>query len=172
MADFTFSLIYLLTWQLSTLKLQQRGQLINALFSHLRAFQAKLKLFEQQLGKKDLSLFPVMAHINCIEYTPNFVKCISELQNTFNECFHDFRLQEQNINFVTQPVEAEDAPAELQLELIDLQCNKFIKKFDDISIDEFYHKYVPSEKFTKLKKNAAQMISLFGSTYVCKQMLS
>ena len=113
---------------------------------------------------KNLSHFPAIAHMNCKEYAPNFEKCIlSELENTFNECFHDFQLIEQNINFVTQPffVEAEDAPAELQLELINLHCDKFIKKkFDEISLDKFYRKYVPSEKFLKLKKNAARMISL------------
>ena len=116
-----------------------------------------------------------MAHMNCIEYAPNFVKCIPELQKTFDERFYDFRLHEQNINFVTQPffVEAENAPAELQLELIDLRCNEFIKrKFDEILVDEFYRKYVPSEKFPKLKKNASRIISLFGSTYVCEHMFS
>ena len=49
------------------LKLQQREQLINALFSHVRTFHAKPKLFEQKLDKKDLSHFPLMAHMNCIE---------------------------------------------------------------------------------------------------------
>ena len=177
MSDFAF--LTDISSHLATLnlKLQQRGQLVNALFSHVRALQAKLKLFEQQLGKKDLSHFPIIAHMNCKEYAPNFVKCISELQNTFSEPFFDFRLQERNINFVTQPffVEAEDAPTEFQLELIDLQCDEFIKKkFGEISVDEFYRKYsyVHSEKFPKLKKNAARIIFLFGSTYVCEQMFS
>ena len=101
MSDFAF--LTDISSYLATLKLQQRGQLVNALFSHVRAFQAKLKLFEQQLGKKDLSHFPIMAHMNCKEYAPNFVKCISELQNTFSERFFSFRLQERNNNFVTQP---------------------------------------------------------------------
>ena len=174
MSDFAF--LTDISSHLATLnlKMQQRGQLVNALFSHVRAFQAKLKLFEQQLGKKDLSHFPIMAHMNCKEYAPNFVKCISELKNTFSERFFDFRLQERNINFVKQPffVEAEDTPTELQLELIDLQCDELIKKFGEISVDEFYRKYVHSEKFPKLKKNAARIISLFGSTYVCEQMFS
>ena len=81
----------------------------------------------------------------------------------------------RNINFVAQPffVEAENAPTELQLELIDLQCDEFIKKkFGEILVHEFYRKYVHSEKFPKLKKNAARIISLFGSTYVCEQMFS
>ena len=43
-----FSLIYFFP-NLATvnLKLQQRGQLIHVLFSYAKAFQAKLKLFEQ-----------------------------------------------------------------------------------------------------------------------------
>ena len=158
MSDFAFRTDISSHLATLNLKLQQRGQLVNALFSYVRSFQAKLKLFEQQLGKKDLSHFPIMAHMNCKEYAPNFVKCISELQNTFSEHCFDFRLQERNINFVTQPffVEAEDASTELQLELIDLQCDEFIKKkFGEISVDEFYRKYVHSEKFSKLKKNAA-----------------
>ena len=92
MSDFAFLTDIASHLATLNLKLQQRGQLVNALFSHVKAFQAKLKLFEQQLGKKDLSHFPIMAHMNCKEYAPNFVKCISELQNTFSERFFDFRL--------------------------------------------------------------------------------
>ena len=43
------------------------------------------------------------------------MKCISELQNSYNKRFYDFRLQDQNIIFVTQSfsVEAKNAPTEL-----------------------------------------------------------
>ena len=59
--------------------------------------------------------------MNCKEYAPNFVKCIAELQNTFNEHFHEFRLQEQNTIFFRRSLSADAAhvPAELQRELID-----------------------------------------------------
>ena len=64
-----------------------------------------------------------MAHKNCNKFAPNFVKCIAELQNTFNKRFHDFGLQEQNIIFCSvfyeRTVDAEYAPTELQTELID-----------------------------------------------------
>ena len=51
----------------------------------------------------------------------NFVNCIAELQNTFNERFYNFCLLEQNIIFITQPfsVDTEDAPTEFQMEEID-----------------------------------------------------
>ena len=61
-----------------------------------------------------------MAHVNCKEYAPNFVKCIAELQNTFNKRVHDFRMQEQNIIFLQSfSFDAEDAPTELEMKLID-----------------------------------------------------
>ena len=71
-ADFAF--LNDMSFHLATvnLKLQQRGQLINTLFNHVKAFQAKLKLFVQQLGSKNLSHFPVMADMICAEYAPNF----------------------------------------------------------------------------------------------------
>ena len=49
--------------------------------------------------------------------------------------------------FVTQPfsVEAGYAPTELQMELVDLLCNKFIKsKFNETPLIDLYGKYVPS----------------------------
>ena len=174
MADFSFFADISSHLATVSLKLQQREQLIHVIFSHAKAFQAKLKLFGPQLGNKNLSHFPVMAHMNYKEYAPNFVKCTSELQNTFNERFHDFCLQVQNIIFVPQPfsVEAENAPTELLMELIDLQGVESIKKkFDEIPVKEFYLKYVPSKKFSKLKKNAARIISVFGK-YVCKEQFS
>ena len=47
---------------------------------------------------------------------------------TFSWRFRDFRSQEQNIAFVSQSfsVKAEDVPAKLEMELIDLQCDEFI----------------------------------------------
>lgn len=157
------------------LKLQQRGQLVHALFSHIKAFEAKLKLFKEQLSHKNLSHFPVMEQLNCNEYAPSFVECILQLQQEFAERFKDFRSREQEMMFVTQPfsVKAEDAPTELQMELIDLQYNEFIKrKFNETTLIEFYRKYVPSENFPNLKNHAARLISLFGNTYLCEQLFS
>ena len=131
------------------LKLQQRSQLVYVLFSHIKAFEAKLELFKKLLSLKNLSHFPVMKQLNCSDYTPTFVECISKLQRELGEQFKDFRSREQEMIFVTQPfsVEAGDAPTELQMELIDLQCNEFLKgKFNETPLIDFYRKYVPSRK--------------------------
>ena len=44
------------------------------------------------------------------------------------------------------------------------------KKLDKLTVDEFYGKYAPFDKFPKLKKNAAQIIAVFGSTCLCELM--
>ena len=51
--------------------------------------------------------------------------------------------------------------------------NEFFKeKFDEMPVEELCCNYAHSEKFPKLKKDAAWIICLFGGTYVCKQMFS
>ena len=65
MADFAFLTDLSSPLASIKLKLQQRERLIYVLFSHVKAFQAKFKLFELQLGNEDVSHFPVMAHVNC-----------------------------------------------------------------------------------------------------------
>jgi len=61
----------------------------------------------------------------------NFVECISQLQKEFDERpVHKSRRK----TFVTQPfsVEGKDAPTELQMQVINLQCNEFVKiKFSE-----------------------------------------
>ena len=46
------------------------------------------------------------------------------------------------------------------------------KKFDELTVNEFYGEYVSSDKYTKLKKNAAPIISLFGYTYLYEHVFS
>ena len=100
------------------LKLQ--SQLVHVLFSHIKAFEEKLEFFKKQLSHPNLSRFPVLEQLNCNDYAPTFVKCISQLQKKSEEQFKDFRSREQEMIFVTQPFSAEagDAATELQMELL------------------------------------------------------
>jgi len=48
------------------------------------------------------------------------------------------------------------------MELIDFQCNEFIKtKFNEVPRLDFYRTYVPAVNFPKLSKNAARMSSVW-----------
>ncbi|KAL7857346.1 hypothetical protein SRHO_G00162450 [Serrasalmus rhombeus] len=60
----------------------------------------------------------------------------------------------------------ETAPQELQLELIDLQCDTVLKeKFNSLKLDEFYAS-LSTDKFPNIRKMEQRMLVLFGSTYV------
>ena len=66
----------------------------------------------------------------------------------------------------------DDVPVELQLELTDLQANDLLKeKHREGKLVEFY-RCLPDVEFPKLKKFAAGMASVFGTTYVCEQTFS
>ena len=68
----------------------------------------------------------------------------------------------------------EEVEKKYQLELINLQCDKFLKaRYDSVSTVEFYQKYVaPRKKLSNLLQNAKIMTSLFASTYCCEQLFS
>ena len=68
----------------------------------------------------------------------------------------------------------EEVEEKYQLELIDLQCDKFLKaRYDSVSTVEFYQKYVaPCKKLPNLLRNAKMMTSVLASTYCCKQLFS
>jgi hypothetical protein len=103
------------------------------------------------------------------------VAAIFQLQTEFQERFQDFRAQERTLNVVTNPlsVNVMETPADLQMEIIDLQCDAVLKiKFDEVSLLEFYQKYVENGKIFNLRMYAARIFSLFGRTYLYEQMFS
>jgi 17beta-estradiol 17-dehydrogenase/3beta-hydroxysteroid 3-dehydrogenase/mitotic-spindle organizing protein 1 len=66
----------------------------------------------------------------------------------------------------------EKAPENLQMELINLQCNTNLnQKFFETKLQHFYS-YLPKEKFPLLKSFGLRMTAMFGSTYVCEQFFS
>ncbi|KAK7127116.1 hypothetical protein R3I94_018341 [Phoxinus phoxinus] len=81
---------------------------------------------------------------------------------------------EKSLQLVSCPLslDSETAPQELQLELIDLQCDSVLKeRFDSLNVDEFYAS-LNENKFPNIRKLAQKMLVLFGSTYVCEQTFS
>ncbi|VVC42655.1 Hypothetical protein CINCED_3A023023 [Cinara cedri] len=68
-------------------------------------------------------------------------------------------------------INAEHVREDLQLELIDLHYNSVLKsKFEAVGVPEIF-KYL-GDSYLKLKKHFSNILSMFGSSYVCEQLFS
>nr|XP_057912588.1 EPM2A-interacting protein 1-like [Doryrhamphus excisus] len=66
----------------------------------------------------------------------------------------------------------DDAPSEVQMELIDLQSDTHLADhFKSVSLLDFYSA-LKEENFPHLRRHAQRILVLFGSTYQCEQTFS
>lgn len=64
-------------------------------------------------------------------------------------------------------IDVESAPLQLQMELIELQCNGILKaKYDTVGPAQFT-RFIP-EAVPQLRTHAARTLSMFSSTYMCE----
>ncbi len=148
--NFIFDLAFLvdLTQYLNDLniKLQGRDHLITALYSHIKAFEVKLKLWGHQLNNKNYTHFEtrkqVMREFEGFDFNvETHLKLIQYLIIEFQERFIDFRNHKFQVELFTDPfnVNAYESPEDLQMELIEIQSNDSLKaKFPKISSIDFY----------------------------------
>lgn len=87
--------------------------------------------------------------------------------------FADFEAQKNRFELLSHPFAAdvESARSNLQMELIELQCSDTLKaKYEFVGAEQF-PRFIP-DTMPKLHSQAAQMLSMFGSTYLCEQLFS
>ncbi|CAB4060873.1 unnamed protein product [Lepeophtheirus salmonis] len=66
-------------------------------------------------------------------------------------------------------VKAINLPVDIQLEIIDLQCDADLEgKFNSAGLDTFYQYRIPG--YPKLTALAAKIQCMFGTTYLCEQI--
>ena len=64
-----------------------------------------------------------------------------------------------------------DLPVNIQLEIIDLQCDLDLKnEFVENDLNKFYQYLLPG--YPNLIALAAKLLSMFGITYLCEQVFS
>ncbi|KAM4021765.1 general transcription factor II-I repeat domain-containing protein 2-like [Anomaloglossus baeobatrachus] len=133
-------------------------------------------LYHTELQSGNLAHFSAMQSL--VQTTPDRLKMYSDiilqLLQEFNRRFHDFQDLETEFALFATPfaVDVSCVSEDLQMELVDLQCDTVLKqKYMDIGVPDFY-KFVSQEKFPKLVKAAARIMAMFGSTYVCEQFFS
>ncbi|XP_045139818.1 general transcription factor II-I repeat domain-containing protein 2B isoform X2 [Echinops telfairi] len=157
-----------------TISLQGHSQIVTQMYDVIRAFLAKLGLWETHLARNNLAHFPTLRSVSSqgsdgLHYIPK----IAELRSEFQARLADFKLCESELALFSSPfsVKVDSVPEELQMELIDLQCNTALKaKYDKVGIPEFY-KYLWSS-YPKYRHHCAKILSMFGSTYICEQLFS
>uniref|UniRef100_A0A0E9XBG8 HAT C-terminal dimerisation domain-containing protein n=1 Tax=Anguilla anguilla TaxID=7936 RepID=A0A0E9XBG8_ANGAN len=170
-----------ITQHLNTLNttLQGRNRVVTQYYDSISAFKMKLSLWETQLSNGDT------AHFSCLTAVrpeapdrPNndlekYKDNITDLLREFEQRFQVFSELKNKFGFFRSPftVKPSDMPADIQLELIDLQCDSAMKdKFGSVGLDTFYQYLVPG--YPKLTAMAAKVLSMFGTTYLCEQVFS
>lgn len=149
------------------------------MFADVKAFENKLEIFMKPLSEENFMHFPTCNELlnerkNVLSASTN--KCnevINLLKEEFRNRFKDFHDHMVEIQMFQNPftVSPEEVPGIYQMKIIDLQANDALKAtFKENSLLEFYS-CLP-EEYSDLKKFAAGMFSVFGSTYICEQTFS
>nr|XP_046161727.1 general transcription factor II-I repeat domain-containing protein 2-like [Oncorhynchus gorbuscha] len=150
------------------LQLQGRGRIITDMYAAVRAFKTKLCLWENQMLQGNPCHFPCCQSIKAQISTAVF-PCAQ-----FAEKLSVLKLaQKCKFELLSNPfaVDVENAPTNIQMELIELQCNDTLKsKYDAVGAAQF-PRFIP-DTMPQLRTQAAQMPSMFSSTYLCEQLFS
>ncbi|XP_064411766.1 general transcription factor II-I repeat domain-containing protein 2A-like [Latimeria chalumnae] len=173
--DFAFGVDILAHLNELNVKLQGKNVFVHELYSSVKAFKVKLVLFSKQMKSKGFAHFLTLKYLEVSpEQTEKYSKILSNLHGEFSHRFSDFEKIEKTLELVSCPLsfDYEKAPQELQLELIDLQCDStFKEKYNSEKLDELYAS-LSETKFPNIRKVAQKILVLFGSTYVCEQTFS
>ena len=163
--------------------LQGRDAVVSQLYAHIKSFKTKLQLFQRHLSQTEpcTAHFPALKEVidifpqnNIGAQMKSYATAIASLFVEFNQRFQDFAVIEKDMLLFSSPfsVDPDDAPPQLQLELIELQCHdEWRGKHQQLSLLDFYC-MLDKDRFPEMRTFAQKMLSLFGSTYLCEQTFS
>lgn len=156
------------------ISLQGCSQVVTQMHDSVHSFLMKLCLWETHLARNNLAHFPTLKLVSENENDGlNYIPKIKELKAEFQKRVSDFKLYENELILFSSPfsININNVNEELQMEVIELQCNTILKtKYDDVGIPEFYK--CLGNGYLKYKNHCAKILSMFGSTYVCEQLFS
>jgi hypothetical protein len=145
------------------------------MYEHVVTFQCMLRLWNTQLNQGNLAHFPTLQEQQPADMTI-YATFIADLQVQFTDRFQDMRGQRENFKLFASPfeVEVEEAPEELQMELIELQGSSALKlKYKEVDIVQFYKLYIMVDgSYPGLVQHAKKMCCMFGSSYLCESLFS
>jgi hypothetical protein len=135
-------------------ELQGTNKLFTNKHNNIKAFRIKLRLWENQLKLHNYVHFPRLKSLGTIflEHIQEYSQSFSLLREEFDERFQGFKIMEREFLFVLSlKADVENAPKNLQMELINLQCDtNLTQKFFETDLQDFYS-YLRIEKFPALR---------------------
>ena len=127
-----------ITNHLDAPNLQLQGRIITDMYAAVRAFKTKLCLWENQMLQGNMRHFPC-CHTMKMQISTTMFPCaqfaeiLSVLGTEFKRQFSNSDVQKCGFELLSNPlaVDVENAPTNLQMELIELQCSDTLKsKYD------------------------------------------
>uniref|UniRef100_A0A8C4RUC5 General transcription factor II-I repeat domain-containing protein 2 n=1 Tax=Erpetoichthys calabaricus TaxID=27687 RepID=A0A8C4RUC5_ERPCA len=128
--DLAFAVDILTHMNELNVKLQGKDQFVHEMYTNVRAFKTKLALFSKQMSNNSFAHFPTLVTLKeAPRLVKKYRKSLDNLHGEFCHRFSDFGKIYKSLQLVSCPVtkDPETAPQELQLELIDLQCDTVLK---------------------------------------------
>ena len=156
------------------IKLQGPNQLLNSMFAKIKSFETKSQLWKVQLQNNTTTHFPSLQEQKPSTTAKYALEC-AKISEIFSVRFQDMKSKQMELDIFATPfnVVAAAAPNNFQHEIIELQTNNTLKSmYLKTPLVEFYQCYVTADDFPILCKHALKYVSLFGSTYCCKQFFS
>lgn len=159
------------------LKLQGKDILVTDMHAHVTAFEVKLRLWKTQLSQGRFDHFPRLAA--CAADDVDGKACadvVATLQQEFACRFTGVRALASDFKLFTAPfdVPVDEAPASLQMELVELQSSDELRgKFRASSPPSFFRDIViPTGSYPNYASHVQRIVAMFGSTYCCEQLFS
>nr|XP_033332759.1 general transcription factor II-I repeat domain-containing protein 2-like [Megalopta genalis] len=154
--------------------LQEERKTIIDLFDLIQAFKMKLELWIEQLRTKTMEHFTKLALVSPKINFDKYIDVLKNLNKEFTLRFKDVSTLEKDFDLVALPfsIDIKSAPPYLQLELIDLRCDRNLKQkfMDKVDLIDFY-KSLQQSRFPQLYKYAARIMAMFGSTYIFEKLV-
>lgn len=154
--------------------LQGRNKVVMQYYDSICAFKLKLSLWEKQLAGGDAAHFPCLKDVCTTQHAADmkrFKDKITGLLREFEQCFQIFGELEKDFKVfcLSFTANASDLSVNIQLEIIDLQCDSDLKgKFATAGLGTFYQYLLP--RYPNLTALAAKVMCMFGTTYLCEQV--
>jgi len=148
--------------------LQGRSKVVTQYYDSICAFKLKLSLWETQLAGGDAAQFPCLKDVCATQHAADmrrFKDKITGLLRQFEQRFQIFGELEKDFKVFCSPfsVNGSDLPVNIQLEIIDLQCDSDLKgKLAAAGLDTFYQHLLPG--YPNLTALAAKVLCMFGTT--------